>query len=84
MWFIGHFADYHEIRDAEFTSGKERFKAIELGCFYPKKSFSYVGRYYGLFYTGRKPPKAEILKALNQVATDDNYGEIVPITEINK
>lgn len=55
---IVHFDDYHEIPEA-VRDGNHR---IELGCF-PTKGFSYY-RYYGLFYSGRRPSLDAILIAV--------------------
>jgi len=55
-WYIHHFADYHEINDIG------EYKSIELGCF-PTKESSYH-RYFGLFYTGRKPGADKVLDAV--------------------
>lgn len=58
-WYIHHFYDYHEIENI----GK--YKAIELGCF-PIKNQQYH-RYFGLFYTGRKPAMDKVLEAVSEI-----------------
>ena len=64
-WRIEAFDDYHSIR----PTGKER--AIELGCF-PQNGYDY-GRYFGLFYTGRRPPVDDILARLKKMV---NFGTV--------
>lgn len=49
---IRHFDDYHEIQS-------ETQNAIELGCF-PVPNYGYC-RYFGLFYTGRRPTITKVL-----------------------
>lgn len=79
-WFIGQFDDYHEIReDAFLGSHGKKFKAVELGCF-PVEDYSY-NRYFGLFYTGRRPSFDEILKAVKKkVVLSDKEVETRDIT----
>jgi len=60
-WNIRHFDDYHEIEPQ-----KPKEKAIELGCFPPKRGYGYF-RYFGLFYQGRKPSQKVVLEQLKKM-----------------
>jgi len=72
-WFIKECDDYHEICAGYMYSPKGKWKAIELGCFVPHNGLAH--KYYGLFYTGQKPSKKQILGVLNTIASfvDDDY-----------
>ena len=70
-WKIKTFDDYHEIYS-------QNLKTIELGC-WPEKGCSYY-RYFGLFYSGRKPALKQlwpsIIKRID-FQNDFNDGETV-------
>jgi hypothetical protein len=75
FWFIAEFDDYHSIHNGGFYLPKNKFfKAIELGNFLPK-NMSLNTLYYGLFYSGKKPPVNDVLETLNSIAvfTEDDY-----------
>lgn len=74
---IQSFCDYHEIPDAR----KHREKAIELGCFPPKKGGAF--RYFGLFYKGGLPSIDTVYEALKDMI-DTNFEMDYPYTVINE
>jgi hypothetical protein len=59
MWYVHHFADYHDIES------NNRFKAIELGCF-PVQNW--CSRYFGLFYVDKVPSLEEVFNAVFEIA----------------
>jgi hypothetical protein len=73
-WFVKHFADYHEIYS-------DKYKTIELGCF----PVDGCGRYFGLFYKGRKPSVSQIAKSvLGKVSCEARHfrtGEDISVTK---
>lgn len=77
---ISHHDDYHEIIHCE---GK--YKTLEIGCFPVKgNSFGYC-RYFGLFYTGRKPTFSQVWPSLERKIDfgkcNHNNGEDISVTK---
>lgn len=60
---IAHFGDYHEILP---YAQKKKMEGDELGGFFPKGVLPLPGqlRYFGVFWTGTKPKRINVLKAL--------------------
>ncbi len=60
---IVHFGDYHEI---PYYAQKHDCNGEEIGGFFPKGVLPIAGqlRYWGVFWTGTKPKRVNVLKVL--------------------
>jgi hypothetical protein len=62
-------SDYHEVDPGRFFLPKnQKLKCVELGCFYPNFGWANHSLYFGLYYTGKRPARTEVLKRLRQIA----------------
>jgi hypothetical protein len=69
MWFIEAVRDYHELDASKFfLPSKTKMNCIELGCFYLNFGNVSHSLYFGLYYTGTKPAKKDVVKKLQDIA----------------
>lgn len=74
---IKWFDDYHSI---DFHADQNKMRGFEIGAFYAKDGPSHLV-YWGVFWkSGKRPAKAEILKALKPMVIESDE---FPLSENN-